>query len=107
MRSKFVVAEDQPGTWQWRLVDEDGEDVGRSAGSFTSPLAAERAAESARALASSAAVTSARDAAREAPRPAPEPEARAVVPPEPEPPEQSMNMVFRRLVQASRARAQS
>jgi hypothetical protein len=108
MRPKFVVVEGQPGSWLWRLVAEDGEEVGRSACSFASPLAAERSAEWARDLASAATVTRSQEGPPEAAppaggRPAPQP-ARET---EPEPAEQSMNMVFRRLVQASRARTQS
>jgi hypothetical protein len=111
MRPKFVVVEGQPGSWLWRLMAEDGEEVGRSACSFASPLAAERSAEWARDLASAATVTRSQEGPPEAAPAAPRPEARPAPQParetEPEPAEQSMNMVFRRLVQASRAHTQS
>lgn len=102
MRPKFVVADGQPGTWLWRLVAEDGEEVGRSTGSFTSPGAAERAAESARDLASTATVTRSRDARCSA---SPMVTETAAVAPEADPAE-SMDVVIRRLVQASRARTE-
>jgi hypothetical protein len=89
MRPKYIVVGDQPGAWQWRLVAEDGQPVARSIGSFRSPAAAARAAQAARQAASGTA------------GPAEEPPAAE---PDPAAADQSMDVVIRRLVQASRDR---
>jgi hypothetical protein len=104
MRPKYIVVGEKPGAWQWRLVGEDGQAVARSMGHFPSPAAASRAAQAARALAAATVGASAADAPPAAAPPAAAPP--AAEPAEAEPPaDQSMDVVIRRLVKASRARA--
>jgi hypothetical protein len=111
MRPKYIVVGEKPGAWQWRLVGEDGQAVARSMGHFPSPAAASRAAQAARALAAATVGASAADAPPAAAPPAAAPPAAEAPPPEADPAEaeppadQSMDVVIRRLVKASRARA--
>jgi hypothetical protein len=116
MRPKYIVVGEKPGAWQWRLVGEDGQAVARSMGHFPSPAAASRAAQAARALAAATVGASAAEAPPAAAPPAAAPPAAAppaaeAPPPEADPAEaeppadQSMDVVIRRLVKASRARA--
>jgi hypothetical protein len=111
MRPKYIVVGEKPGAWQWRLVGEDGQAVARSMGHFPSPAAASRAAQAARALAAAAVGASAAQAPPAAAPPAAAPPAAEAPPPEADPAEaeppadQSMDVVIRRLVKASRARA--
>jgi hypothetical protein len=106
MRPKYIVVGEKPGAWQWRLVGEDGQAVARSMGHFPSPAAASRAAQAARALAAATVGASAAEAPPAAAPPAAEAPPREADPAEAEPPaDQSMDVVIRRLVKASRARA--
>jgi hypothetical protein len=111
MRPKYIVVGEKPGAWQWRLVGEDGQAVARSMGHFPSPAAASRAAQAARALAAATVGASAAQAPPAAAPPAAAPPAAEAPPPEADPAEaeppadQSMDVVIRRLVKASRARA--
>jgi hypothetical protein len=106
MRPKYIVVGEKPGAWQWRLVGEDGQAVARSMGHFPSPAAASRAAQAARALAAATVGASAADAPPAAAPPAAEAPPPEADPAEAEPPaDQSMDVVIRRLVKASRARA--
>jgi hypothetical protein len=111
MRPKYIVVGEKPGAWQWRLVGEDGQAVARSMGHFPSPAAASRAAQAARALAAATVGASAAEAPPAAAPPAAAPPAAEAPPPEADPAEaeppadQSMDVVIRRLVKASRARA--
>jgi hypothetical protein len=111
MRPKYIVVGEKPGAWQWRLVGEDGQAVARSMGHFPSPAAASRAAQAARALAAATVGASAAEAPPTATPPAAAPPAAEAPPPEADPAEaeppadQSMDVVIRRLVKASRARA--
>jgi hypothetical protein len=111
MRPKYIVVGEKPGAWQWRLVGEDGQAVARSMGHFPSPAAASRAAQAARALAAATVGASAAEAPPAAAPPAAAPPAAEAPAPEADPAEaeppadQSMDVVIRRLVKASRARA--
>jgi hypothetical protein len=111
MRPKYIVVGEKPGAWQWRLVGEDGQAVARSMGHFPSPAAASRAAQTARALAAATVGASAADAPPAAAPPAAAPPGAEAPAPEADPAEaeppadQSMDVVIRRLVKASRARA--
>jgi hypothetical protein len=111
MRPKYIVVGEKPGAWQWRLVGEDGQAVARSMDAFPSPAAASRAAQAARALAAATAGATAAPAVPAVPTAAeaPPPEAALAedkAPAEDEAPaDQSMDVVIRRLVKASRARA--
>jgi hypothetical protein len=111
MRPKYIVVGEKPGAWQWRLVGEDGQAVARSMGHFPSPAAASRAAQAARALAAATVGASAAEAPPAAAPPAAAPPGAEAPPPEADPAEaeppadQSMDVVIRRLVKASRARA--
>jgi hypothetical protein len=108
MRPKYIVVGEKPGAWQWRLVGEDGQAVARSMDAFPSPAAASRAAQAARALATATAGARAAPAVPTAAE-APPPEAALAedkAPAEDEAPaDQSMDVVIRRLVKASQARA--
>jgi hypothetical protein len=106
MRPKYIVVGEKPGAWQWRLVGEDGQAVARSMDAFPSPAAASRAAQAARALAAATVGASAAEAPPAAAPPAAEAPPPEADPAEAEPPaDQSMDVVIRRLVKASRARA--